>query len=290
APRPDAPAAPVAVVRGRQPAQGRGDERGADRGSAAGLSRAQSARLGPAALPRSSGASTMPRCSEHRPSEPFWCSDPRREMSSTRDEYPCMTALAVLALGSACAVPSEQPGTESSAPDRGVRMNYRVRYVPEEDAARWDVRLDVRGVDPAAGPVSFQLGDWGEWMELDSLLLRGLGGDPPVRRDEKNATLLWLEAPSNWTGAAELHYSITLTRGDSQARQRVGLWPFQGAGFAHGFTANTLANVEQNGEELAGSITVEFLAPAGMTLDTGWTGRATTSGRVALTHPLDNTA
>jgi len=169
-------------------------------------------------------------------------------------------------------------------------MDYRVRYVPENDAARWDVTLAVSGLDPAAGPITFQLSDWGSWPELDSVLLRGLGGDPPVRHDQENPTLFLLEPPSDWKGAAELHYSIALTRRGSRAQQRAGLWPWQGAGFAHGFTTNTLPRVLQGGREVTDSITVEFLVPNGMTLDTGWTGRAVTRARVALEHPIDNTA
>lgn len=200
------------------------------------------------------------------------------------------TATAFALLCGGCALRRDSPGAEDVARARGVRVDYHVRYVPEPDAARWDVTMAASGLDPAAGPITFQLGDWGEWMELDSVLLRSVRGEPAVRRDANNPTLLWLEPPPGWTGSAELCYSIALTRRGSRAEQRVGLWPWQGDGFAHGFTSNTLACVQQNGAELEAALSVEFTAPAGTTLNTGWTGMASTPARATLAHALDNTA
>ncbi|HMP78991.1 MAG TPA: M1 family aminopeptidase, partial [Pirellulaceae bacterium] len=215
------------------------------------------------------------------------------------------TIIAAIGVGNSMWCVSGAPRANATFAQRideriAVRQRVEVSYQMAFDPARQElnVRIDVSGLDPQRDVMAFELPDWGEWTEVDSLYLRLLRGDPPVERDPENPRFFRLKAPEGWNGTPTLTYSIPLVDSNSQLRRRHGLLPWTktdesgvwtASSYALAFANNTLMSVRVDGQPVETPREVRLSAPESMGIVTGWQGFSEGEQVVVLDHDIDKT-
>lgn len=149
-------------------------------------------------------------------------------------------------------------------------VDYRLESDGQGD---WIVTLSGRGFNPAAGPVSLTLDEWGEWRDVDSLYFRLLAAEPA--QDELSSLSL---PPLKLTaltpaGGFVIQYALRPNVQGSESQLARGLLPFRAATYEFGQTRNVFMMVRQEGEA-APAATVELVPPDGREVFSGWAGRS----------------
>ncbi|MEP0846749.1 MAG: hypothetical protein HRF50_08005 [Phycisphaerae bacterium] len=199
---------------------------------------------------------------------------------------PLMLALlVVLARGEESQVTA--PGAEARP---AARIDYQLTYDPAPDAMRWEVRMAVSGLDPADRSILIALPDWGGWPSIDSLYLRALQGTPPLRPHEGSSEALAVDVPNGWDGSIEISYHIPVMARESRAHEAYGLlpWHSEPAGYASGFSENTLMRVLRDGRPIDARRTITIHAPEGVAIVSGWSGEAVTKQAITLDQDVGN--
>lgn len=183
-----------------------------------------------------------------------------------------------------------QPLATATDSQPAARVEYEITCNTAPHALRWEVRIAVRGLDPAARPVTLELADWGGWSSIDAYYLRALHSTPPLRPLDGSSTTFALDPPADWDGMIQVSYELPMTRKDSRARGSYGLLPWysEAAGYASGFSENTLMNVRCQGRPIAARRTITLRAPPGTPIVTGWGGQTLDSQIVTLDREIGN--
>ena len=168
-------------------------------------------------------------------------------------------------------------------------LTYSLTHDPADSC--WRVHLEATGLDPAAGAMSLELADWGEWTAVEGYL-REWSARPDVHPDPAAAPPAaahrWLlEAPPDWDGTLEVSYAVPLAPFGTDAQHAHGLLPTSDGSTARGFSSNTLIDVLQGGRPLDAPRTIHFVA-GDLAVATGWGGTYGHEQTVRLSHPIDN--
>lgn len=149
-------------------------------------------------------------------------------------------------------------------------------YGLESDGAgSWRVTVTGAGFDPAGGPISLSLKDWGEWREVDSLYFQLISAEPAVLGADPSLLLPPLELSSlTPEGGFRVQYALRLALLGSEAQAAHGLLPFRAPTYEFGQTRNVFMQVQQGGGPVSAARRVELRPPAGWEVSSGWAGRS----------------
>src|SRR5688572_25366907 len=177
----------------------------------------------------------------------------------------------VLALVLAQALPSRLP----------PRLDCRMECVLDDGVQdRLQVELRVTGLDPNERDLAFELPRWGEWIDVDEYYVTRVSGEPPVKHDLVNRFYWRPELPAAWNGSLTMRYSIPIVAFGSAVQQLRGLLPWRTPTYVHVFSVNTLMRMLVVGRFEDADRHLELVAPAGMSVATGWAG--VTEGRQSI--------
>lgn len=149
-------------------------------------------------------------------------------------------------------------------------------------SAVWEVTVTGTGFDPAAGPISLSLNDWGDWRGVDSLFFRLLSIEPASAAAPTAALPPFTLTSLTPEGGFQVRYSLRLTLLGSGAQQALGLLPFHGPNYEYGQTRNVFLAVQQGGAPTSAAVSVELLPPEGAEVFSGWAGRSAGPQRAAV--------
>ncbi|MEQ8764590.1 MAG: hypothetical protein RL885_11730 [Planctomycetota bacterium] len=169
------------------------------------------------------------------------------------------------------------------ASPRQTELSYRIEYRPDPAPGALVYSLEAKGLDPTLAPMLY-LENWGEWLEVEGYLSE-LELAPSLARQEGER--FHLERPGRWDGTVRARYTIPLAAHGSPRHEAHGLLPWRLGETAFSFAHNTMMIPFQKGERVQGEITVEVVAPKGMTIFTGWGGITEGQQTVSLDHGID---
>ena len=192
-------------------------------------------------------------------------------------------SLVIAALALSCSAPGKV-GPGGSVP----RVEYHLRYDPDEVDPAWRIEVRAEGLANAKGLV-LDLDDWGEWTSVDSYYLHVLESDPPLHRVGDSRSTFAVDAPPGWSGDMRVSYELRTTELGSRARERHGLLPYRAETYSFGFSANTLMNVTWDDKPDDSKRTIDIEAPPGWTIATGFGGHSVGHQRSEIPASIANT-
>jgi hypothetical protein len=174
-------------------------------------------------------------------------------------------------------------------PSGAARLDYRMECVLDGAPDRLVVDMEVNGLDPAMRDLAFEMPLWGEWIGLDEYYITRVRGEPCVHHDLDNRFYWRPELTEDWDGRLAMHYEIPIVALGSEAQREHGLLPWRAATYVQAYSANTLVRLLVGAEFQDGDRHLELVAPAALTIATGWGGDSKERQVLALAPDADNT-